>query len=127
VALGVPGNVQRRVGDVAGHQFAVCVGHLASQRQGVPVESLHAVAQSLTFQLLAIRVVLESGTTFYFYLHCSGGSVVERLPREREVVGPPTRHTKDVIQMVPYASLLSALYLRIGLASFYSHTSFKQK
>ena len=39
MALGDPGHVHRHVGDVAGHQFAVCDGHLASQRQSVPDET----------------------------------------------------------------------------------------
>ena len=39
MAVGVPGHVHRRVGDVAGHQVAVWAGHLASKRQGVPDEA----------------------------------------------------------------------------------------
>jgi len=39
LALGVPGHVQQSSGDIADHQFAVCDGHLASQRQSVPDET----------------------------------------------------------------------------------------
>ena len=39
---------------------------------------------------------------------------------------PWPRHTKDVIKMVPDASLLSAQHIRIVLASFSSQTSFKK-
>jgi len=55
--------------------------------------------------------------------------VVERLLREREVVGSiPDRVicTKDVIKMVPDASWLSAQHIRTGLASLSSQALFEK-
>ena len=40
---------------------------------------------------------------------------------------PRPRHTKDVIKMVPDASLLGAQHIRTGLASLSSQTSFKKE
>jgi len=40
---------------------------------------------------------------------------------EREFMRSLTTHTKDVIKMVPDASMLSALHRRIGLASLLSN------
>jgi len=40
---------------------------------------------------------------------------------------PRPRHTKDVINKVPDASLLSAQHIRTGLASLSSQTSFKKE
>jgi len=37
------------------------------------------------------------------------------------------RHTKDVIKMVPDASLLGAQHIRTGLASLSSQTSVKKR
>jgi len=37
------------------------------------------------------------------------------------------RHTKDVIKMVPDASLLSAQHIKTGLASLSSQTSLKKE
>jgi len=47
---------------------------------------------------------------------------LERSPHEREGCGfdPRPRNTKDVIKMVPDASLLSAQHIRTGLASLSS-------
>ena len=53
---------------------------------------------------------------------------LERSPREREeVVRSPTVSYKDVINIVPYASLLIAQHIRIGLASLSSQTSYKNE
>ena len=56
---------------------------------------------------------------------------LERSPRERKVVGrgfdPRPRHTKDVIKMVPDASLLGAQHIRTGLVSLSSQNSFKKR
>jgi len=38
---------------------------------------------------------------------------------------PRSRHTKDVIKMIPDASLLGAQHIRIGLASLFPHTLLK--
>ena len=40
---------------------------------------------------------------------------------------PRPRHTKDVINMVPDAFLLSAQHIRTGLAALFSQTSLKKK
>ena len=40
---------------------------------------------------------------------------------------PRPRHTKDVIKMVPDASLLGTQHIRTGLASLSSQTSFKKE
>jgi len=49
----------------------------------------------------------------------SGGSVVERSPRERQVVDS-TRplHTKDVIKLLEEAKFLSAEHINICLTPF---------
>jgi len=50
-------------------------------------------------------------------------SVPERLPRERDVIGidPKPCHTKDIIKMVPDASLLRAQHMNEGLPSLLSN------
>jgi len=48
----------------------------------------------------------------------------ERLPRGLRSVRSTPRHTKDVIKMVPKASLLSAQHIRIILASLSSQNTF---
>ena len=40
---------------------------------------------------------------------------------------PRPCHTKDVIKMIPEASLLGAQHIRTGLASLYSKTSLKKE
>ena len=60
----------------------------------------------------------------------SGGSVVKAFAPWAGGCGfdpRPPRHTKDVIKMVPDASLLSAQHIRTGLASLSSQTSFKKR
>ena len=53
---------------------------------------------------------------------------LKRSPPKREVVGsiPDRVIPKDVIKMVPDASLLSAQHIRIGLASLSSLTLLKK-
>jgi len=59
----------------------------------------------------------------------SGGSVVRAFAPWAGGRGfdHRPRHTKAVIKMVPYASLLGAQHIRTGLASLFSQTSFKKK
>ena len=58
-----------------------------------------------------------------------GGSVVRAFAQWAGGRGfdPRPRHTKDVIKMVPDASLFGAQHIRTGLASLSSQTSFKTK
>ena len=60
---------------------------------------------------------------------CSSGSVVKAFAPWAGGRGfdPRPRHTKDVIKMVPDASLLSAQHTRTGLASLSSQTSLKKR
>jgi len=44
-----------------------------------------------------------------------------------QLFDPPLRHTKDVIKIVPDASLLSAKHIIIGLASLSSQTWLKKE
>jgi len=62
----------------------------------------------------------------YFYDH-SGGSVVRAFAPWMPGRGfdPRPRHTKDVIKMVPDASMLRAQHIMIGLASLPSQTLLK--
>ena len=57
----------------------------------------------------------------------SGGSVVERSPCDLEIVGliPDRVIPKDVIKIVPDASLLSAQHISIGLVFRSPKTSLK--
>jgi len=92
--------------------------------------------QFVNLRLLPLAVVLRAYWRYLFfapvhlfklYLTQSGGSVVRAFAPWAGGRGfdPWARHTKDVIQMVPDASLLGAQHIRTGLAFVSSQTSFK--
>ena len=66
---------------------------------------------------------------YTLYNNRSGGSVVRAFAPWALGRGfdPRPRHTKDVIKMVPDASLLSAQHIRTGLASLSSQNLVKKK
>ena len=59
--------------------------------------------------------------------YSSGGTVVGAFAPGGHGFDPRPRHTKDVIKMVPDASLLGAQHIRTGLASLSSQTSLKKE
>jgi len=52
---------------------------------------------------------------------------MDNTSQRETMCDPRLRHTKDIIKMVPDASLLGAQHIRTGLASLSSQTSFKKK
>jgi len=103
------------------------------------VHGAHRVRTQRAYSILTAIILLRSNTLCkhqaaavslcMFKINRSNGSVVRAFAPWAEGRGfdPRPRHTKDVIQMVPDASLLGAQHIRTGLASLSSQTSLKKR
>ena len=108
---------------------------------GVPIWYITAYSMSLLFKLkfFFLCITIQANNRCFLFctsvyvnmtIHRSGGSVVRAFAPWAGGRGfdPRPRHTKDVIKMVPDASLLGAQHnIRTGLASLSSQTSFKKR